>query len=412
MTRLLLATAFLAAGCNVPEPPRNPAPEAPVPAPAAPAALVPPRTYEVRTNRVERNETIVGALGRSGVDVVAANQIVAALQGIFDFRKSRPGDEVRLTLSGGEVERFEYRRGPVEEYVVRREGGGLLGSARAFDVRKKVARVAVTLDSSLYEALQAAGEDPRLALAYADVLAWDVDFYNDPRKGDEVQLLVERYEHEGKLVRYGDILAAAYRGEVVGQKSVFRYANPNTGEPEYYAEDGSAARRAFLKSPLKFAHVTSRFGMRRHPVLQYRRAHQGVDFGAAPGTPVWAVGDGTVTQAGWAGACGKMVALRHANGLETIYCHLSRIDVRRGARVAQKTIIGWSGATGRVTGPHLHYAVKRGGRFVNPLALRFPPSAPLPETELPAFREAVAPLQAQLADTRVAVAGQPPPAGP
>jgi murein DD-endopeptidase MepM/ murein hydrolase activator NlpD len=411
MRRLVFFCAFLGAGCNAPEAPRN-LPPPPVAAQPAPARLEPTRSFEVRTGRVRRDETIVGALARTGVDATVAGEIVASLQGVFDFRKARPGDELRVTTEAGTVQRFDYRRGPVEAYVARRENGRLQGSAVEFRVEKQVARVAATLDRSLYEALQAAGEDPQLALAFADVLAWDVDFYNDPRKGDTVQLVVEKYLHDGQLVRYGDILAASYQGEVTGKKAVFRFPDPTTGTPEYYAEDGSAARRAFLKSPLKFAHVTSGFGLRYHPVLQYLKAHQGVDFGAAPGTPVWAVGDGTVAQAGWAGPCGNMVTLRHANGLSTIYCHLSRIDVHTGERVAQKKVIGWSGATGRVTGPHLHYAVKRGGQFVNPLALKFPPSAPLPASALPSFRAAIAPLESLLLDTRLAAAATPPPAGP
>src|SRR5262249_26614412 len=210
-----------------------------------------------------------------------------------------------------------------EEYLVRRDGERLLGSSRTFDIEKKVVQISATLDSSLYEAVQAAHEDPQLALAFADVLAWDVDFYNDPRKGDSFVMVVEKYVHDGKLVRYGDILAAGYDGQQVGKKRVYRYADPVSGDVSYYGEDGSAARRAFLKSPLKFAHVTSHFGMRFHPVLQYLKAHQGVDFAAVPGTPVWAVADGTVEQAGWGGACGNEVELRHANRLETLYCHLS-----------------------------------------------------------------------------------------
>lgn len=375
-----------------------------------PPALQPERTYEVQSGTIGRNETIAGALGRVGVEVAKTHEIVAALDGIFDFRKSRPGDEFRVTTSGGAFERFEFRRGPVEEYVVRSEGGKLVGEALQFEIEREVVRVQGTLESSLYEAIAGGGEDPELAVGMADVLAWDIDFYNEPRKGDSFQILVEKFVHDGKRIGYGNILAAEYNGSVTGKKRVFRYDNPHSGNAEYFAEDGTAARRAFLKSPLKFAHVTSGYGSRFHPVLKYVKKHEGVDFGAGTGTPVWAVGDGLVTRAGWAGACGNMVSIRHNNGLETGYCHFSRIapGVRVGSRVSQKQVIGYVGMTGRATGPHLHYLVKRGGRFINPLSLKFPPADPIPAAELEQFRVAVAPYVAQLGGEQYASAENKP----
>jgi murein DD-endopeptidase MepM/ murein hydrolase activator NlpD len=407
-----LVSLLILAACGSPPPP--PAPAAPPP-PPEPPALEPARSYEVRSGLIRPNEPIGQALARVGIDIRQTEELVAALQGVFDFRKCRPGDGFRVTVAGGQVDAFEYRRGPVEEYLVRRDGDRLLGSARAFEIEKQVVQVSATITSSLFGAVQSTGEDQQLAVNLADILAWDIDFYMDPRKGDTFQVIVEKYVHDGKLVRYGDILAAEYKGELVGTKRVYRYPEPKTGNPSYYAEDGSATKRAFLKSPLKFANVTSRFGIRWHPVLQYVKAHEGVDFGAGIGTPVWAIGDGVVTHAGWAGACGIMVKLRHANGLETAYCHLSRLGegVRAGVHVAQKRVIGFVGTTGRSTGPHLHYAVKRGGHFINPLSLKFPPSDPLPAGELPKFRETIAPVQARLG-ARVATmaAAGGPAAGP
>lgn len=376
-------------------PPVEQAPEPPPP----PPALEPAVQFEVRSGKIERNETIVGALGRIDVEVVKTHEIVAALDGIFDFRKARPGDEFRVTrLDDGTLTQFEYRRGPVEEYVVRLEDGKLRAEAREFLIETEVVQVVGTLESSLYEAIASGGEDPQLAVAMADVLAWDIDFYNDPRKGDSFRILVEKNVHDGQRIGYGNILAAEYNGSLVGRKRVFRYDNPRTGHAEYYGEDGSAARRAFLKSPLKFANITSKFGSRFHPVLKYVKNHEGVDYGAPTGTPVWAVGDGVVTRAGWAGGCGNMVALRHANGLESVYCHFSRIasGIKVGKRVNQKEVIGFVGATGYATGPHLHYAIKRGGRYINPLTLKFPPADPIPADQREEFFAAIAPLSDQL----------------
>ncbi len=402
----LLVSALAAACANKEAPAPVAEPEAPVE--IAPVPLEPERSYEVRSDRIRPNDTIVGALSRVEVEVAKAHEIVAALDGIFDFRRANIGDEIRVTFADGDLELFEFRRGPVEEYLATREGDRLVGSIREFEVQKEVIEVAGRLDSSLWNAIAATGEDPQIALAFADVLAWDVDFYLDPRSGDSFQIVIEKFVHDGKTVRYGDIIAAEYDGEIVGKKRVFRYPNPETGAPDYYAENGGAAKRAFLKTPLKFAFISSKFGSRVHPTLKYVKQHQGVDYAAGTGTPVWAIGDGKITSAGWNGACGNMVSIRHANGLDTIYCHFSKIapGIRAGARVAQKTVIGYVGMTGRATGPHLHFAVKRGGHFINPLGLKLPPADPLPASELPAFAEAIAPLIDRLADMRLASAQQ------
>jgi murein DD-endopeptidase MepM/ murein hydrolase activator NlpD len=400
---VLLLASLLVAACESAPPA---APVEPAPPPYEPPPLSPPRSYEVLTDRIRPNEPLGTALTRLGVDYRQIDALVAAFGGVFDVRKCRPGDQFRLTLAGGQVDAFEYRRSSTEEYLVRREGDRFLGSARTFEIEKQIVQVSATIESSLFGAVQSTGENPDLAVELADILAWDIDFYLDPRKGDTFQVIVEKYVHQGELVRYGNILAAEYLGELTGPKRVYRYPDPATGNPSYFAEDGSAAKRAFLKTPLKFSRISSTFGLRKHPILGYQKAHRGVDYAAAIGTPVWAVGDGVVTHAGWAGACGIMVSLRHANGLATDYCHLSRLGagIRGGVRVSQKQVIGYVGTTGRSTGPHLHYQVKRHGSHVNPLTLKFPPSAPLPKSELTAFQAAIAPFQARLS-SRVAEAG-------
>ena len=358
--------------------------------------------------RVERNQILFRALRDAGLDGVQADRVLSALGAVFDVRKSREGDQLRLVLRDGEVDNFDYRQSVVDEWQVRREGDRLVATKRAVDVEKTVARVELEVGSSLYEAALAAGEDPSLALALADVFAWDIDFYLDVRRGDRVACLVEKFVSQGRLLRYGEVLAADYQGETVGHRRVFHYRLPD-GEGSYFQEDGTSSRRAFLKSPLKFAHVTSGFGNRFHPVLQYVAAHQGVDYTAAVGTPVWAVADGVVTIAGETGAGGNTVCLRHHNGLETCYLHLSSFGagILVGARVSQKQVIALSGNTGRTTGPHLHYALKRGGVFVNPLNQKFPRAEPVPSQLLGDFHEKVRPMAAQLNAASVATRARP-----
>jgi len=361
-------------------------------APALVAALLTaaPSSPQVRilNRRVERNQVLATALRSAGLDAIQTDRLVGALQGVFDFRKSRVGDQLRLVFREGELDHFDYRQSPVDEWQVRRDGEKYVARKREVEVETQVSRVELEVATSLYDAAVTAKEDPTIAMALADVFAWDIDFYVDVRKGDRVRCLVEKVLSKGRLLRYGEVLAAEYQGDAVGTKRVFRWQLPD-GEWSYFQEDGTSARKAFLKSPLKFAHVTSRFGMRFHPVLEYLKAHQGVDYAAAVGTPVWSVADGTG---------GNSLCVRHGNGFETCYLHLSSYGsgVRTGARVSQKQVIGYSGNTGRTTGPHLHFAMKRNGAFVNPLNQKFPRNEPVPATLLALFRAAVAPIAASL----------------
>jgi len=356
------------------------------------------------TARLGRNQTLAQALFQLDLDGAEVKAVVAALRGLFPFQHARPGDQLILERREGEraVQRLGYRQGPADEWIVERLADGALhASKRPVVLTTEVARVAVTIASSLYATLERSGEDPNLAVLAADVLAWDVDFYQDVRAGDRMRMVVEKVFADGKLLRYGEVLAAEYEGAATGRKRLFRYADP-TGQTSYFDDEGQSARRGFLKSPLKFANITSRFGNRLHPVLGYTRAHEGVDYGAPTGTPVWAVGDGKVESAGWNGGCGKAVVLRHRNGYETVYCHLSAVAVSAGRGVSQKQVIGYVGQTGLATGPHLHYGVKRGGIYMNPLQLKVPRENPIPPQWLPDFRAKISPLRARLEGELVA----------
>ena len=363
------------------------------------AMAVEPTT--ILNRRIERNQTLAHALHAVPLPDEKVHALVNALKGVFDFTRVHPGDQFRVVLRHGELDFFGFRSGPLDEWQVRRDGDSYKAWKRSIEMETKVVTVELDIQSSLYESALAAGESPDIALGLSDVFAWDIDFYQDVRKGDRARAIVEKIVSKGRHIRYGEILAASYDGELVGEKRVFRYGLPD-GKVSYFQQDGSSARKSFLKSPLKYANVTSRFGSRFHPVLKYLKAHNGVDYGAGIGTPVWAVADGTVTKAGYAGANGNLVCLRHMNNFETCYAHLSRIMVRAGQRVAQKQVIALTGNTGRSTGPHLHYALKRGGSFVNPLNQNFPRAEPIPKADLEAFQGAIAPYVAQLQTTEVA----------
>jgi hypothetical protein len=392
-----------------PPPPPAPAP-APPPAPPPP----PPERFEVTTARLGRDQTLGQVLPRLGLTAAETAGVVASLTAHFPARKARTGDQLVLERRAGEpaLSRFTYRQGRADEFVVTpAAGGGWEAARRPVELRSEVARISVEVKDSLYLTLRDTGEDPILAVLASDVLAWDVDFYRDVRGGDRMTVLVERISADGALLRYGEIQAIEYLGRVAGRKRLFRWTAPD-GQSSYFDDDGQSARRGFLKTPLKYAHVTSGFGNRNHPLLGYQSAHMGVDYGAPPGTPVWAVGDGVVKQAGWNGGCGISVTIRHRNGLETLYCHLSGAAISAGKAVAQKQVIGAVGSTGLSTGPHLHYAVLRGGAYINPAQLKVPRDAPVRADWLPGFKAEIAPLRARLDGAAVAAAAPGVPAAP
>lgn len=368
------------------------------------SAAPPPARFAVAIRQLGAKQTVAQAVRAMGLGGDEAREVLTALGAQFSFRRARPGDQLRLERGeGGALRRLSYRQGAADEWTVRREPDGSLAAwKRPVEIRSQVSRVAVVIHGSVYESLQAIGQDPALAVEAADILAWDVDFYQGVRDGDSMRMVVEQVFADGTPVRGGAVLGVEYLGAAAGHKRLFRYTDP-TGQTAYFDDDGQSARRGFLKAPLKYGHVTSRFGNRRHPVLQYTRAHQGVDYGAPVGTPVWAVADGVVAQAGGNGDCGSSVTLRHRNGFDTVYCHLSRVMVAAGARVSQKQVIGAVGRTGLATGPHLHYAVKRGGLYVNPLSLKMPRGAPVPPQWRQDFLEKIGPVRARLDQSPLAM---------
>jgi len=353
--------------------------------------------------RIAPGQTLGSVLYASPLPPEQVEAVLSAFEGVLDFHKVRDNDQLRIVLRDGVVDDVDFRQSELDEFQVHREGDKLVGMKRPVEVEKQVARVSLSVETSLYEAAADAGEDPSIAMALSDVFAWDVDFYSDVRKGDQVNALVEKFVSKGRLIRYGEVLAASYQGQSVGHKEVFRYQLKD-GEVSYFGPDGQSARKSFLKSPLKFAHITSRFGSRYHPVLHYVKKHQGVDYGTPIGTPVWAVADGTVTRAGNYGPNGNIVCLKHRNGWASCYCHLSKFGagIRVGAHVSQKQVIALSGNTGRTTGPHVHFALKRNGAFVNPLNQRFPRAEPVPADLLADFKVKVAPLEQALDAPKVA----------
>jgi murein DD-endopeptidase MepM/ murein hydrolase activator NlpD len=345
---------------------------------------LPPREdLTVVRGTVGRNESRATTLA-DHLTPGALHRLVEAARPVYDLARISVGRPFGVALdSDGLVRAFTYGIDDLRTLRVVRREGSLQAEifARRYDVRPVV--VAAEIHSSLFEAVADAGERDQLALDLADIFAWDVDFNTELREGDAVRVAVEKEFLDDELVGYGRILAATLRcgGHVF---HAVRYEGSRG--PGYYELDGTPLRKAFLRSPLRFTRISSRFSRSRlHPILKIRRPHLGVDYAAPSGTPVVASADGVVTLAGWWGGLGRAVRLRHANGYETLYGHLSRIQVRRGQRVRQGQRIGAVGQTGLATGPHLDYRMRRDGRFVDPLRIQLPPAEPIPAGERGAF---------------------------
>jgi murein DD-endopeptidase MepM/ murein hydrolase activator NlpD len=315
--------------------------------------------------------------------------LVEAVQRVFDVRRLRVGQPFRLDrLFDGHVRSFEYEIDG--DRRLRVQGDSAVGYAAAVEpIAKEITIDAVEGEiskatPSLTQALDATGERIDLALQMADIFSGELDFSSELQPGDRFRLVVERQTREGQFVGYGAILAAEFVASGRSLKA-FRYA-PAGAKPAFYDEQGRSLKRFFLKSPLKFEpRITSRFSSsRKHPILGYTRAHNGVDYSAPTGAPVASVAPGAVTFAGWTNGGGRTVRVRHNNGYESEYLHLSAIDVRVGQHVSQGDVVGQVGATGLATGPHLHYGLRRDGSYVNPVVehRNMPPGEPIPDAEL------------------------------
>lgn len=313
--------------------------------------------------------------------------LVSSIAGAIDVRKLRAGQPYAIDrLLDGRVRRFEYEIDADRRLLVER--ASLEGAPRFIASVERIPKqtTVVTIEgdinretNSLTAAIDKAGERIELALGMADVFSGEIDFNSDLQPGDHFRVLVERHTREGRLSGYGAILAAEFLNDHRALKAI-RFTTDG-GSPAYYDENGRSLKRFFLKSPLKFEpRITSGFSSARlHPILGYSRAHNGVDYHAPTGSPVASVAPGVVTSAGWTNGGGRTVKVRHPNGYETEYLHLSAITTHAGARIAQGELIGRVGMTGLATGPHLHYGLKKNGNYVNPVIehRNMPPGDPV-----------------------------------
>lgn len=336
---------------------------------------------------VQRGETLFEIFKENGLNYSQLHDLQIATRKVFRWKNILPGRPYNITVDAdNHIQSLVYRIDDRTTLDVIREASGFRAEKVVTDYEVREAHLGGVIESSLASALDEDGKSAALALDLSDIFSWDIDFNTDIRKGDVYRVVVEELYLNGEFKRYGDVLSAEFENDGSLHRA---YRFEVEGRAGYFDDDGKSLRRAFLKAPLSYRRISSGFSRSRlHPVLKIRRPHLGIDYVAPRGTPVSAIGDGTVRFAGWKGANGRMIILRHPMGYTTYYGHLSRIAkrIRSGVRVAQGDVIGYVGSSGRATGAHLHFQMKRRGRILNPLSVKLPRGKGIPKNRLEDFR--------------------------
>ncbi len=362
-----------------------------------------PLPYD-RTLKVRRGDTLAAILGRARVPAKQARKAVRALKGTFEPKRIKRGMKIAVTfippspgkigaadLSPGLFQGFSFEPDVETVISVNRAAsdGDFRATRRKKNLRRSLARAGGIIENSLYVDGRKAGVPAPVLAGMIRAYSWDVDFQRDIWSGDRFEVMYERLTNDaGRVVKSGRVIYAALT--LAGKRHpiyLFTGGNNKSGA-DYFDADGRSAKKALMRTPIDGARLTSPFGPRRHPILGYTRMHQGVDFAAPRGTPVYAAGDGRVEYAGRKGGYGNYVSIRHNSRYSTAYAHMKAIrrGVTKGARVRQGQVIGYVGSTGRSTGPHLHYEITEGKRQVNPLSVKMPSGRRLKGRELKRFQ--------------------------
>ncbi len=298
---------------------------------------------------IKKRETLFQSLIEKNIPIRWVELVISKLKPYVNFKKIKGGVYRLITDGKGEMVKFIYEASPTEVYEIEKGENEYFVQKKRIPLETYLVKVSGEIKSSLFEAMESLGEEDGLTIAFAEVLAWEIDFYKDVRQGDRFKVVVEKVYKGDQFIQYGMIHAVEYQRKD-------RLIRGIHYKGDYYNEEGVSLRKALLKAPLRFTRISSKFSQaRKHPILGGIFPHHGVDYAAPIGTPVWAVGDGTVVQCGWNGGFGKQVVLKHRNGYMSYYGHLSNFarGIKKGVRVKQKQIIGYVGSTGLSTGPHL-----------------------------------------------------------
>jgi len=344
---------------------------------------------------VQPGESLDTIFRAQGLSAGLLHNILAINAQTRNLKKIRPGDVFGFKLDArGEFARMRYSIDEAHYLVIDQTGEGLQVSSLERQISSKMFETTGNINSSLFLAGKAAGMSDAMVMKLANIFGWDIDFVLDIRAGDRFSLIYEKLYRDGEFLRDGAILAATFINQ--GDKfQAIRYEADNSAQ--YYAPDGRHMRKAFLRAPLNFSYISSNFNPKRyHPILKRVRAHNGIDYRAPTGTPVYAAGDGRVSRSAYSQYNGHHVFIQHANSIETKYLHFTNRAVKQGQRVRQGEVIGYVGATGLAQAPHLHYEFVVNGSHRNPRTVSLPAVIPLEGQHLAAFQSHAAPFLNQL----------------
>lgn len=358
--------------------------------------------------KVRRGDTLSQIFERAGLGPQQLQEVISLGKPVKTLKHILPGQLVEIKAdTNRQLEELVYKIDDRNSLIVNRnQEDDLVSKVESREYDTHVAFAKGHIESSLFEAGQEAGMPQDVIMDMAYIFGWDIDFALDIRRGDEFLVMYEEHYLDGKKVANGTILAAEFTNQGKTYAAI-RYTD-DKGRSGYYSPDGKSMRKTFLRTPVDFTRISSRFGNRKHPTLKTWKKHTGVDYAAPRGTPIKAAGDGRIIVRGRKGGYGKCVIIDHGNGYTTLYGHMNNFNRKAGwgKYVKQGQVIGYVGSTGRATGPHLHYEFRVHGQHRNPLTVRLPDASPLPKKYRDDFTVKSKNLLAQfsyLKETRIAL---------
>lgn len=348
---------------------------------------------------VKSGDSLARLFKRAEIKPTQLDELMKSGDAVKRLTRIFPKDIIRvLTDDNGVLQALRYDIDHKSYLMVERKEDVLVAETYNHRIETRQTHASGVIDSSLFLAAQDAGISENIIMELANVFGWDIDFALDIRKGDSFTVLYEELYRNGEKISDGNILAAEFTNNGKTYQAV-RFTNPKTSKSEYFTPDGKSMRKAFLRTPVNFARISSRFTTSRyHPVLHKVRSHKGVDYAAKKGTPIYAAGDGKVIFKGKKGGYGKVMILQHGSKYTTLYAHLNSYNrkLKVGSKVSQGQTIAYVGKTGLATGPHLHYEFRVNGVHRNPLTVKLPESTPVPKQYMADFELATTPVLAQL----------------
>jgi murein DD-endopeptidase MepM/ murein hydrolase activator NlpD len=347
---------------------------------------------------VKPGDSLALIFSRLGLSSSSLFQIMSLGRETSILKTLIPGNKLKFHIVNNELLALKYEMGLTKILKVSKKGNEFIAEKINIKLDSIVKNANGTINDSLFLSGQKAGLSDNLIMRLVAIFGWDIDFALDIRKGDSFTILYEEQYKNGVKVAEGPIIAAEFINQGKAIRAI-RYSE-NNERNDYYAANGDAMRKAFLRTPVDFfSRISSRFSLgRKHPVLNKIRAHKGVDYAAATGTPVRATGDGVIAFAGKNGGFGRTIKLKHGGTYSTVYAHLRRIakNIHRGKKVKQGQIIGYVGQSGLATGPHLHYEFQIHGVHRNPLTVKLPKVKAIAKENMPEFKKTIVPILAEL----------------